>query len=204
MCKILAKTKDMPREEWLSLRKCGIGGSDAGAVCGVSPYANRMTVYYDKTGENTSESDSEAARLGRDLEDYVAHRFMEATGLKVRRANVMYQSEEYPFMIADVDRLIIGEDAGLECKTASAYSADKWKDGDIPLHYILQCIHYMAVTGKRRWYIAALVLGQEFICRRIEWNGEIAAQLVSLEKSFWEENVLAGGAAINLGYLQPI
>ena len=50
----------------------------------------------------------------------------------------------------------------------------------------------MVVTGKRRWYIAALVLGQEFICHRIEWNGEIAAQLVSLEKSFWEENVLAG------------
>ena len=42
-------------------------------------------------------------------------------------------------MIADVDRLIVGEDAGLECKTASAYNADKWKDGDIPLHYVMQC-----------------------------------------------------------------
>ena len=71
-------------------------------------------------------------------------------------------------MIADVDRLVVGEDAGLECKTASACNADKWKDGDIPLHYVMQCCHYMAVTGKRIWYIAAVILGREFVCRRLE------------------------------------
>ena len=60
----------------------------------------------------------------------------------------MYRSKEHPFMIADVDRLVVGEDAGLECKTASAYNADKWADGNIPLHYVMQCYHYMAVTGK--------------------------------------------------------
>ena len=63
---------------------------------------------------------------------------MEATGLKVRRSNFMYRSVENPFMIADVDRLVAGEDAGLECKTASAYNADKkcaarcWKNISIP------------------------------------------------------------------------
>ncbi len=58
-------------------------------------------------------------------------------------------------MITDVDRLVVGEDAGLECKTASDYNADKWKDGEIPPHYLIQCCHYMAVTGKSAWYIAA-------------------------------------------------
>ena len=106
--------------------------------------------------------DNEAMRQGRDLEDYVAKRFCEATGLKVRRSNMMYRSTENPFMIADVDRLIVGRDAGLECKTASAFNADKWKDGRIPPHYLIQCLHYMAVTGKREWYIAVVILGRDF------------------------------------------
>ncbi len=152
-------TTGMSNEEWLRLRKTGIGGSDAGSICGVNPFGSPMKVYYDKTSSSVEELDNEAVRQGHDLEDYVAQRFMEATGLKVRRSNFMYRSTEYPFMIADVDRLVVGEDAGLECKTASAYNTDKWKDGNIPLHYIMQCYHYMAVTGKRTWYIAAVILG---------------------------------------------
>lgn len=190
MCKIIAKTKDMPREEWLKLRKQGIGGSDAGAVCGVNPYSSPMKVFRDKTSDGTEEIDNEAVRQGNDLEDYVAQRFMEATGLKVRRSNFMYRSTEYPFMIADVDRLVVGEDAGLECKTASAYNTDKWKDGNIPLHYIMQCYHYMAVTGKRTWYIAAVILGREFTYRKLVWDDDLIAQMISVEKNFWENHVL--------------
>ncbi|MCI8780853.1 MAG: endonuclease [Lachnospiraceae bacterium] len=192
MCKIIAKTKDMPREEWLKLRKQGIGGSDAGAVCGVNPYSSPMKVFRDKTSDETEEIDNEAVRQGNDLEDYVAQRFMEATGKKVRRSNVMYCSEEYPFMVADVDRLVVGEDAGLECKTASAYNADKWKDGEIPPHYALQCYHYMAVTGKKTWYIAAVILGREFVCRKLVWDDALISHLIEAEKSFWHNHVVPG------------
>ena len=149
--------------EWLRLRKTGIGGSDAGAVCGVNPYSSAMKVFQDKTGETVEEQDSEAVRIGHDLEQYVAERFTEATGLKVRRSNFMYRSKEHPFMIADVDRLIVGEDAGLECKTANAYQSDQWKEGKIPPHYLIQCLHYMAVTGKKEWYIAVVILGSGFV-----------------------------------------
>ena len=127
-------TVHMELTEWLEQRKQGIGGSDAGAVCGLNPYASPMSVYQDKTSPEIRIQENEAMRQGRDLEDYVAKRFMEATGFKVRRSNVMYKSEEYPFMLADVDRLIVGEDAGLECKTASAFQQDKWKDGAVPAH----------------------------------------------------------------------
>lgn len=185
-------TANMTNAEWLALRKTGIGGSDAGAVCGLNPYSSPMKVFYDKTSEEIRELDSEVVRQGHDLEGYVAQRFMEATGLKVCRSNYMYRSTEYPFMIADVDRLIVGEDAGLECKTASAYNADKWKDGDIPLHYIMQCYHYMAVTGKRTWYIAAVILGQSFVYRKLVWKDELIAKLTAIEKDFWENHVAAG------------
>ena len=81
--------KGLSREEWLRLRKNGIGGSDAGAICGLNPYASAMKVFQDKTTEEVEDVDNESMRQGRDLEAYVAQRFMEETGLKVRRSNMM-------------------------------------------------------------------------------------------------------------------
>ena len=94
-------------------------------------------------------------------------------------------------MLANVDRLIVGQDAGLECKTASAFSADKWKDGKIPPHYLVQCLHYMAVTGKRTWYLAVVILGREFKYHKITWNEEVIRKLVAVEEIFWTRNVLS-------------
>lgn len=185
-------TGGMTRTEWLRLRKTGIGGSDAGALCGLNPYSSAMKVFRDKTGETVEEQDSEAIRIGHDLEDYVAQRFMEAAGLKVRRSNCMYRSKEHPFMIADVDRLVVGGDAGLECKTASAYNAEKWADGNIPLHYVMQCYHYMAVTGRRAWYIAAVILGREFVYRKLEWDDDLINELIRIEADFWNNHILTG------------
>lgn len=183
-------TLNMTREQWLRLRKEGIGGSDAGAVCGLNPYMSPMAVYQDKISPEISLEDSEAMRQGRDLEDYVAGRFMEATGLKVRRSNVMYRSAEHPFMLADVDRLVVGEDAGLECKTASAYSADKWREGAVPAHYLIQCLHYMAVTGKKSWYIAVVILGRDFKYVKLERDEEMIRNLISIEEEFWRCHVM--------------
>ena len=183
-------TVHMELTEWLEQRKQGIGGSDAGAVCGLNPYASPMSVYQDKTSPEIRIQENEAMRQGRDLEDYVAKRFMEATGFKVRRSNVMYKSEEYPFMLADVDRLIVGEDAGLECKTASAFQQDKWKDGAVPAHYLIQCLHYMAVTGKKSWYLAVVILGREFRYVKVDWDEEMIRNLIEVEKDFWMNHVV--------------
>ena len=178
------------RSEWLKLRKTGLGGSDAGAVCGVNPYVSSMNVYFDKIYEDIGDQDNEAMRQGRDMEDYVARRFMEATGLKVRRSNYMYRSREYPFMLADVDRFIEGGEAGLECKTASPYQADQWKDGAVPSHYLIQCLHYMAVTGKREWYLAVIIWGQDFQYRRIAWDDIVIQKLCAVEEAFWNGHVV--------------
>lgn len=183
-------TAGLSNVEWLKLRKQGIGGSDAGAICGLNPYSSPMKVFWDKTTDEVEEQDNEAVRIGHDLEQYVAERFMEATGLKVRRSNYMYRSKEHPYMIADVDRLVIGEDAGLECKTASAYNADKWADGNIPLHYAMQCYHYMAVTGKRAWYIAAVILGREFVYHKLTWDDALIQRLIEVEGEFWNNHVI--------------
>lgn len=190
--KRLVDTTKITHEEWLRYRKMGITGTDAAAICGLNPYKSAMQVFVDKTTETIEEFDNESMRQGRDLEAYVAERFCELYGKKVRRVNAICISDEHPFMLADFDRVIVGERAGLECKTVSAYGSDKWSDGKIPLHYQLQCQHYLAVSGFDCWYIAALILGKEFIVHKIERDEELIQNLITIEKRFWEENVLAG------------
>ena len=188
--KKLISTLNIDKESWLQYRKQGIGGSDAGAVCGLNPYRTAIQVYYDKTSDSIEEIDNEAMRQGRELEEYVAKRFCEASGKRVRRANAMFYDEKNPFMLADVDRMIVGENAGLECKTASPYSEEKWRDDKIPLSYQLQCYHYMSVCNADAWYIAVLIYGRDFKYYRIERDDEVIENLIRIEKEFWNEYVL--------------
>lgn len=174
------------REQWLEQRLKGIGGSDAGALLGFNQYKSAYTLWCEKTGRVHKDVDNEAMRLGRDLEDYVAQRFAEDTGKKVRKSSFSYQSKEYPFMLANVDRFIQGEDAILECKTTSALTRTKYDKGDIPASYYAQCMHYLAVTGCKKAYIAVLVLGKNFYWFEIERNEEEIQALIESEKAFWE------------------
>ena len=188
--KRLISTLNLSKEDWLRYRKCGITGTDAGAILGVNPYRSAFQVYCDKNSDTIENIDNEAMRQGRDLEDYVAQRFTEATGLKVRRANAIYQSEEHPLLLADFDRLIVGQKAGLECKTVSPFSADKWADGKIPAHYMAQVNHYLAVSGFDCWYIAALIFGKELVIHKITTDKEVLNNLIAKEEHFWKYNVM--------------
>ena len=120
---------NLSRAEWLEERRKGIGGSDAAAVAGLNPWKSAAAVYLEKVGEvEPEELSSERIRVGHDLEDYVARRFCEATGKKVRRNNYMLHHDEYPFLLADVDREVVGENAILECKTTNSFAAKDWAE----------------------------------------------------------------------------
>lgn len=186
----VADTRGMEREEWLKLRKNGIGGSDASAILGLNPYATPLSVYRDKIGEGKEKDDNEAMRQGRDLEGYVAQRFAEDTGKRVRKCNRILRHPEYPWMLANIDRDIVKEDAGLECKTTSPYSKFNFEEGEINPHYYWQSMHYMAVTGAEKWYVAIMVLGKAFHIFEIERNEDEIARLIEAEREFWEEHVI--------------
>ena len=182
---VLVKTLNMDRNEWLEWRRRGIGGSDAAAVAGLNPWKSPIEVYLDKIGELPKQEDNEKMYWGRVLEDIVAKEFAKRTGKKVRRRNAILQHLEYEFMLANIDRELVGEKVGLECKTASEYTKDEWKDDKVPEQYILQCQHYMAVTGYQGWWIAALIGGNKFIYKYIERDEEIINYLIQIETEFW-------------------
>lgn len=191
--KKLVSTTGMSRADWLAWRRRGIGGSDAAALVGLSPWATPFSVYADKLGLLPEQEDNEAMRQGRELEEYVARRFSEASGKNVRRCNAVIQHPRHDFMLANVDRLICGERAGLECKTMNprSPSAPALERGDVPVQYYVQCQHYMAVTGLSKWYLAILVLGTAFYWFDVpRHDGDIAA-LEAAEAAFWKDCVLA-------------
>ena len=104
----------------------------------------------------------------------------------------MFYDEQYPFMLADVDRMVVGENAGLECKTASPFMADKWKGEEIPLSYQIQCYHYMSVCNADAWYIAVLIYGKEFKFYKLERDEQVIQDLIRIEKDFWENYIQKG------------
>lgn len=190
MPKKIISTLNISHEEWLDYRRQGIGGSDAAVVVGLNPYKSSLTLYADKKGLLPETLDNEAMRVGRDLEEYVAKRFSEATGKKVRKTNFIYAHDEYDFIRANVDREIVGENAGLECKTASALSKVKYADSEIPLHYYCQCQHYMAVMGYDKMYLAVLVMGKGFYWFEIERSESEINALLSAEKDWWYKHII--------------
>lgn len=190
--KKIIDTRELTHEQWLEYRQRGIGGSDAGAICGMNPYMSAIDVYMAKTNPIEYEEPNEAMRLGTDLEEYVAKRWEESTGKKVRRNYWMMADDEQPYMLANIDREVVGENAILECKTASPYSADKWKNDEIPPHYLIQCMHYMAITGADRCYLACLIFGRGIELRTIERDEETIMAIRTLEREFWEDHVVKG------------
>lgn len=184
-------TAGWDRERWQAWRRKvqTIGGSDAAAVLGLSPYKSPYALWAEKTGAVEPEdiSEKEAVRLGNDLEDYVARRWSEKTGKRVRRERAILSNPEYPFAHANIDRAVVGEpDAGLECKTTSSYDIiKKLRAGELPESWYCQCMHYMMVTGAKRWYLAAVAFGTGFFEFTVTRDEEDIAALVSAERDFY-------------------
>ena len=178
-------TRDMSREAWLALRRQSIGGSDAAGIVGLSKWASPYSVWAEKTGRLPEQPDNEAMRQGRDLEDYVAHRWSEETGRTCRRENKIIYNPQYPWAHANVDRLVVGAKEGLECKTTSTLDLRKFRDVEFPEQYYVQCVHYLAVTGLARWHLAVLVFGRGFYCYTLERDQAEIDALMEAEESFW-------------------
>ena len=186
--KIVISTENLPYEEWLEFRKSGIGGSDASVVCGINRYKSPIELWMEKTGRQPPQEAGESAYWGTQLEGIVREEFTKRTGIEVKLAKCILQSEEFPFMQANLDGVCHDPELGdciFEAKTASAFKMGEWENS-IPDEYMLQVQHYMAVTGFKAAYIAVLIGGNTFKWQRVERDEEIIQMLIKLEAEFWQ------------------
>ncbi len=196
--KRLVNTKDLSREDWLQVRKQGIGSSDAAAACGIHPYLSMLELWMIKTGRMSSDIDASNNNgiegysplyWGNTLEPMVAKYYQEHTGNKVRRVNAILQhpDPDKAFMLANLDYAITGSDEVqiLECKTAGEHGAKLWKHG-VPLYVTCQVQHQLAVTGKQAAHICVLLCGHEAKIYKVKRDERLIASIMEHERLFWQ------------------
>ena len=189
--KILARTDGMLREEWLALRKQGIGGSDAAAACGLSRWKSPLGLWLEKTSSDKQSVYNEAMFWGTTLEPVIRDVFSTKIGKVVEVMPYIFQSEDYPFMIADIDGIIREDDGSVslvEIKTVSAFKAGEWADG-LPAEYYIQIQHYLAVCELPRAYVVYLIGGNELHYELVERDEETISTIIMLESAFWDKVV---------------
>ena len=188
----LVSTKDLDRQDWLDVRKRGIGSSDASAAIGLNPYKSQLALWMEKTNRDVGlpqpnqDDDTTPVFWGVVLEPVVASQYQRRSGNKVRKVNAVLQHPEIPWMLANIDREVIGSHQVqiLECKTAGINGARLWREG-VPKYVEVQVMHQLAVTGKQAADVAVLLGGQQLEVYRIERDDALIAQLIELERQFW-------------------
>ena len=189
---VLVDTENLPEDEWLEWRRRGIGGSDAAAILGVSPFATARDLYYDKLkviSYEDGESNWVAKKVGHLLEDLVAEIFHVKTGFRIYQVKKMFYHPVYTYMLADIDYFIElpnGKTAILEIKTTNYNAKDHWWcDGQeiVPINYEIQGRHYMCVMNIDEVYYCCLYGNNEdeVIIRHIVRDLDYEAELIDLE-----------------------
>jgi putative phage-type endonuclease len=186
---IVADIEGWTEEQWLARRLLGLGGSDAAASGGFSPWKSKYGLWVEKRTHISSFEDNERMKWGRRLEGAIADGYAEDHEVEIVKLPLVLAHPQHPWMLADVDRFVLGDDGMiggvLEVKNTDKFMGDTW-EGDAPLHYKLQGLHYLAVTGLPWVDLYALVGGNTPRPFHIERNEDDIENLIDIEARFWK------------------
>lgn len=187
-------------EAWLHARTAGIGGSDIGAICGVSPFTSARQVYLNKTGQypdslKPNDAAKQRMHFGQVLEPVVADEYARQSGEILKTVNATMRHKDHPWALANIDRLIVDKDGNpigvLECKTTGEYNNEDWENGNLLMSYIYQLNWYLWILGLERGVFACLVGGNKFYSYDVFRNDELLNDvMIPAAKTFWFDNVI--------------
>jgi predicted phage-related endonuclease len=189
----------MLNQEQLAAHYAGIGGSSVGKVLGVDPYDSPLDYYSkivhymdsEKLPDDEVEllTNAEAALWGNLLENAIATEWARRNEVKVMKVSKPRWDKELPFLVANVDRLVVGQRRGLEVKNRTAFKLRDYDAGPLETE-LLQCAHYMGVYGATQWDLAVLVGGQKLLTFAIKRDDELISLCREACSRFWNEHVL--------------
>jgi putative phage-type endonuclease len=174
-------------------RNKGLGGSDLAAVVGISPFKTPFDVWLDKTGQSEPEQEKPWLEWGNRLEPVIAKAYSDKTGVALIKNSVVFQHPKHSWFIGTPDYLRPTEPRGLDCKTSSGFSRDKWGEegtDQIPDYYIVQAQWYMTLTGAHLWDIPVLIGGNDFRSYIVRHNEDLEDALLNAAEKFWTKHVL--------------
>ena len=175
-----------------------LGGSDIGAILGLSRFRSPLEVWMEKTGKEVKRLDSLPLRFGSFAESFVASEYSRSTGFLLIHDESIYVHPEYSFMSAHIDRFVLEGGACaptriLECKTANPFSLGDWGEvgtDQVPLTYLCQCLWYMAITNISRVDLAVLFGNSDFRIYEISRDLELESTILQKASFFWNTYVL--------------
>lgn len=182
------------REQWLEQRRSGLGGSDAAAVLGLSPWRSPVSVYLEKLGLSEPRPENLPMRAGKRLEPFILDEYLRETGGRADLNTRLYRHPEAPEILGTPDALREDEPLGVELKWVSERGAAAWGEpgtDEVPDYYHVQCDVYMAITGLPAWDLAVILGGRELRIYRLNRDRALEAELISRLRAFWRDHVLA-------------
>lgn len=176
-----------------------IGGSDIGAILGLSKFKSPLEVWMEKTGKEVTSKDSLPLRFGIFAESFVADEYSRATGHHLLHDESAHIHPAHAFMSAHIDRFVVCNSADklptkiLECKTANAFAKSEWGQvgsDEVPMTYLAQVAWYQAITDICQADLAVLFGNSDFRIYQIERDKVLEDLIIQKGVHFWNEHVL--------------
>lgn len=175
-------------------RRKYIGGSDAPAVLGLSPWRTPYDVWEDKITPPTEErlfaTDEKRKRFarGKRFEPMILDMLADEQGLTLVERNRRLTHPDHPFLACELDAET-SDGRNVEAKSVSAFAAGEWGEegsDQIPLHYAVQTLHGLMITRRRECIVAALIGTDDLRVFRVQRDHDLEATLLSREVEFWQ------------------
>lgn len=199
-------------------RSLFLGGSDAAAVMGLSPWATPVELWEQKTGRKKKEAPNAVQQRiydrGHRLEPFIRDMVVDklrANGLDVEliTSNERYIDPEYAFLSCEIDfelrltgEVVIGDEVitldgehvNGDAKSVTGFARKKWGEEDtedVPIEYAAQFMHGLMVTGRRLCIVAALKSFDDVDIYWVRRDDETIEGMRPKLVSFWVDHVLA-------------
>lgn len=192
-------------EEWRRNRGTYIGGSDAAAILGLSPYRTSGEVWLEKVRAQDAgdlpldpEIETRFTRWGKRLENVILDQYEEVTGFTVNRPGLtLYRHPEFPFIGGTLDGDVVtthGDKRIVEAKSTDAFV--QWRDqlwgpsgsDQVPDYYLIQLLQYLVVRlheGFTMGDFAVLIGGNDHRIFHIAYDRELGEMLIERLIEFW-------------------
>lgn len=172
--------------EWHAWRRQGIGGSDAPAITGESPYSTPLELYREKIGEPIP-ADQDGSEFifakGHQTESLIRKQFQDLTGVEMQPICLVHPGFDYLRASLDGFDPKLGV---LEAKLVGQAALAKARDGEIPAHHMTQIQHQLAVSESdiAQWF------GHDGkkngVLVEVRRDDERIKSLLDMEHEFWD------------------
>ena len=179
----------MNREQFLLDRKKGIGGSDVASILGVSPFRTALEVYHDKTSpELYLDEPTEDMQRGVRVEKYILQEYAERNEVQLNTNIPTIVDQECPFMRANIDAKVVGQNVVIEAKSTKAPTSS-WEKG-IPEYYKAQVAYYAMLTDAEYVEVPVLFSGWKYACFTYWRDAEYEANIKEAVINFWNNHIV--------------